>query len=77
MNWVPVVLIVFKVLVLGIGMFFSIKWHYDQDKSSEPLNVKKFILESIVYIVLLVIVFSLLYELFHYLRMLPVGLDYS
>jgi len=32
MEWVPVVLVTFKVLVLGTGMFFAIKWHYDQGK---------------------------------------------
>ncbi|MFZ6773468.1 hypothetical protein ACO0LB_12205 [Undibacterium sp. SXout7W] len=32
MDWVPVVLVTFKVLVLGVGMFFAIKWHYDQGK---------------------------------------------
>ena len=30
MEWIPVVLVTFKVLVLGTGMFFAIKWHYDQ-----------------------------------------------
>ena len=30
MDWIPVVLVTFKILVLGTGMFFSIKWHYDQ-----------------------------------------------
>ena len=30
MEWIPMVLITFKVLVLGTGMFFAIKWHYDQ-----------------------------------------------
>lgn len=39
-DWIPIVLIVFKVLVLGAGMFFAIKWHYDQgekerDKAKE------------------------------------------
>jgi len=32
MDWIPIVFITFKVLVLGIGMFFAIKWHYDQGK---------------------------------------------
>ncbi len=32
MDWVPIVLATFKVLVLGTGMFFAIKWHYDQGK---------------------------------------------
>jgi len=32
MDWVPVVFFAFKFLVLGIGMFFAVKWHYDQGK---------------------------------------------
>ena len=32
MDFFPVVFITFKVLVLGTGMFFAIKWHYDQGK---------------------------------------------
>jgi hypothetical protein len=32
MEWIPVVLVTFKVLVFGIGMFFAIKWHHDQEK---------------------------------------------
>lgn len=35
MDWVPVVLVTFKVLVLGTGMFFAIKWHYDQGKKEK------------------------------------------
>ena len=41
MDWVPAVFIVFKVLVLGTGMFFAIKWHYDQgrkEKGREKLS---------------------------------------
>lgn len=30
MDWIPIVLVTFKVLVLGTGMFFAIKWHYDE-----------------------------------------------
>lgn len=36
--WVPVVLGTFKILVLGTGMFFAIKSHYDgakKDKEKE------------------------------------------
>ncbi|GKS76549.1 hypothetical protein AVME950_16655 [Acidovorax sp. SUPP950] len=32
MDWFPIVFIVFKVIVLGTGMFLAIKWHYDQGK---------------------------------------------
>lgn len=35
MNWVPIVFIVFKVAVFGTGMFFAIKWHYDQGKKAK------------------------------------------
>jgi len=31
---IPIVLVAFKVLVLGTGMFFAIKWHYDQGKKA-------------------------------------------
>jgi hypothetical protein len=29
-DWVPIVFVAFKVLALGVAMFFAIKWHYDQ-----------------------------------------------
>ncbi len=32
MDWIPIVLVTFKILVLGTGMFYAIKWHYDQGK---------------------------------------------
>ena len=32
MDWIPVVFVVFKFLVLGTGMFYAVKWHYDQGK---------------------------------------------
>ena len=35
MDWVPIVFIVFKAAVLGTGMFFAIKWHYDQGKKAK------------------------------------------
>ena len=35
MDWVPIVFGVFKLVVLGIAMFFAIKWHYDKDKEEK------------------------------------------
>ena len=35
MDWVPVVLVTFKALVLGIAMFLAIKWHYDQGENGD------------------------------------------
>ena len=34
-DWVPVVFATFKALVLGTGMFYAIKWHYDQGKKDK------------------------------------------
>ena len=31
-DWFPIVFIIFKVVVLGVGMFFAIQWHHDQAK---------------------------------------------
>ena len=35
MEWIPIVLVTFKILVLGTGMFFAIKWHYDQGRKTK------------------------------------------
>jgi len=32
MDWFPIVFFAFKIIVFGTGMFFAIKWHYDQGK---------------------------------------------
>jgi hypothetical protein len=34
-DWFPFVFFPLKILVLGAGMFFSIKWHHDQDKKEK------------------------------------------
>jgi uncharacterized protein YqhQ len=41
MEWIPIVLVTFKVLVLGTGMFFAIKWHYDQGKKEKDKEKEK------------------------------------
>ncbi|WP_198928125.1 hypothetical protein [Acidovorax sp. Root275] len=46
MDWVPIVFIVFKVAVFGTGMFFAIKWHYDQGKKAkEEASERKILTE--------------------------------
>ena len=32
MEWIPIALLAIKLVVFGTGMFFAIKWHYDQGK---------------------------------------------
>lgn len=47
MDWIPIVFVTFKVLVLGTGMFFAIKWHYDQGKKEkENENEKRAVLRA-------------------------------
>jgi heme/copper-type cytochrome/quinol oxidase subunit 2 len=41
MDWIPIVLVTFKVLVLGTGMFFAIKWHYDQGKKEKDKKMER------------------------------------
>lgn len=41
MDWVPIVFIAFKVLVFGTGMFFAIKWHYEQGKKGKEGKEKQ------------------------------------
>lgn len=35
MEWVPIIFLIFKGTVLFTGMFFAIKWHYDQDRKKK------------------------------------------
>lgn len=35
MDWVPIVFVTFKVIVLATGMFFAVKWHYDQGRKGK------------------------------------------
>jgi hypothetical protein len=35
MDWIPVVFVTFKFLVLATGMFFAVKWHYDQGRKGK------------------------------------------
>jgi hypothetical protein len=38
MEWIPIVFVTFKVLVLGTGMFFAVKWHYDQGRKKHGME---------------------------------------
>ena len=68
-DWFPIVFVTFKVLVLVTGMFFAIKWHYDQgktqmDKRALLLTVGK------VGAVFLLLLGGLVYVTFAVIRML-------
>ena len=38
MDWFPIVAGTFKGLALATGMFFAIKWHYDQAKKEKEME---------------------------------------
>lgn len=38
MEWFPIVAGAFKVIALGTGMFFAVKWHYDQGKKGKQVD---------------------------------------
>jgi len=46
MEWFPVVFVTFKVVVLGIGMFFAVKWHYDQGKKNKHMERRQVLLAA-------------------------------
>jgi hypothetical protein len=38
MDWIPIVFVTFKALVLGTGMFFAIKWHFDRGQKEKEMD---------------------------------------
>ena len=40
MDWFPIVFGTFKGLVLVTGMFFAVKWHYDQGKKGKVREMR-------------------------------------
>ncbi|MCC2956056.1 hypothetical protein LK542_10565 [Massilia sp. IC2-477] len=41
MDWFPIVFGTFKVVALSIGMFFAVKWHYDQGQKNTDKKMDK------------------------------------
>lgn len=41
MDWVPIVLVIFKLGVFGTGMFYAIKWHNDREKEEKEKREKR------------------------------------
>ncbi|MFJ3056577.1 hypothetical protein [Herbaspirillum sp. NPDC087042] len=37
-DWFPIVFFTLKMIVIGTGMFFAIKWHYDQGKKGKVVE---------------------------------------
>ncbi|MBD8723820.1 hypothetical protein IFT43_10685 [Oxalobacteraceae sp. CFBP 13708] len=76
MEWFPIVFFTFKALVLGTGMFFAIKWHYDQGKKKNGMDRRTLVLG----VAKVVLIFVVLLAVLGYLTLLLVrklGLDWT
>jgi hypothetical protein len=74
MEWIPVVFVTFKALVLGIGMFFAIKWHYDQGKKGK-LDERRAVLRAAGKVAAIFVVALLALGVFTYFLLRMVGWD--
>ena len=74
MDWIPVVLVTFKVLVLGTGMFFAIKWHYDQGKKEKEME-KRAVLRAVGKVAAVFVLLLLGLLLFTFFLARKLGLD--
>jgi hypothetical protein len=45
-EWFPTVFYTFKFVVLGVGMFYAIKWHYDQGKKKDGAKERRAVLHA-------------------------------
>ena len=76
MEWFPIVFFTFKALVLGTGMFFAIKWHYDQGKKENGMDRRRLVIG----VAKVVLIFVVLLAVLGYLTLLLVrklGLDWN
>jgi hypothetical protein len=76
MDWIPIVLVTFKVLVLGTGMFFAIKWHYDQGKKGMQWDKRAF-MRSSGKVAAIFVVSLLVVAIFTFVLVRVVGLNLS
>ncbi|WP_332878915.1 hypothetical protein [Massilia sp. S19_KUP03_FR1] len=74
MEWIPVIFVAFKALVLGTGMFFAIKWHYDQGKK---LNGRRAVLRAGAKVAAVAVLAALAIGLFTFVVVKMTGLNLS
>ena len=76
MDWIPIVLVTFKALVLGIGMFYAIKWHYDKGKKGEATDMRS-VLRASGKVVGIFVLLLLVLGIVTYVVVSQVGLEMS
>lgn len=47
MNSIPISFVIFKVLVLSVGMYLAVKWHYDRGQKDKNQKTAAVLLISI------------------------------
>ena len=76
MDWFPIAAGTFKVVALCIGMFFAIKWHYDQGKKEKDKEQeRRKVLRAAGLIAALFMVSLLVLGLLTYVLATKLGLD--
>lgn len=73
-DWIPVVFVIFKFLVLGTGMFYAVKWHYDQGKKGK-IAERNAVLRAAVKVVALFVVVLLVVGLVTFVLIRMFGMD--
>lgn len=74
MEWIPIVFVTFKALVLGTGMFFAIKWHYDQGKKGK-VQERQAVLRAAGKVAAIFMAALLVLGLFAYVLVTRLGMD--
>ncbi len=47
MNSIPISFVIFKVLVLSVGMYLAVRWHYDRGQKDKNQKTVAVVLTSI------------------------------
>ncbi|MGX4641403.1 hypothetical protein [Massilia sp. SYSU DXS3249] len=76
MDWFPIVAVTFKVLVLGIGMFFAVKWHFDQGQKEKAMD-KRAVIRAAAKVAAIFVLALLGVGLFAFYLVRTFGLDLS
>ena len=76
-EWFPTVFYTFKFLVLGVGMFFAIKWHYDQGKKKNGAKERREVLRAAGKVAAVFVLSLLVLGLITFVLVRKLGLDMS
>ena len=76
MDWIPIVFVTFKLLVLGTGMFFAVKWHYDQGQKKKAMD-KRAVLRAAAKVAAIFVLLLVVLGYFTLMLIRKLGLDWT